>query len=282
AGLTLTSSLNPSTTNDDPTVTGTIVPPPAVAPTGTLTLKRGDTVIGTRDLSTGLSLSAILSDLAVGSYPITALYSGDARFRPETRTLTQVVTLPPFGMPMNLVANSTGGPVQVSWVGTQGVAHYEVWRAGGGAGWALLTTTANQSLIDSTASPSAAWIYKVRGISSEPGSTPSAFSNSDLASTYSFTDETITAASTRIKLAHLSQLRDAINAARIAAGLGLFPWSEPSPILVKAGHWNELKLALDAVRSNLGMPAAVYSAPHPATGVKVRGAIVTELRANVR
>lgn len=110
AGLTLTSAPNPSVVNTNATFTGTIVPPATATPTGTLTLKRGATVLASGDISVSPSVSATLNSLPLGTHTITALYSGDANFKSETKQIQHVVELPPFGAPSNLTALSTGGP----------------------------------------------------------------------------------------------------------------------------------------------------------------------------
>jgi hypothetical protein len=224
----------------------------------------------------------VLSGLAPGTHVITAVYSGDSRFSSSTKTLNQVVQLPPFGAPSQLVATSTGGPVTVSWLGTQGVDHYEIWRSGAGAGWALAGTSVNAAFLDAAASPSAAFLYKVRGISSTPGTGPSPYSNVDLAITFAFTDEELIAGTTRIRLAHLTELRAAAAAARAAAGVSPVPWAEPEPVTVKASHWDEVKTAVEQVRAILALPAGTYTAPLPAVGALVRTTHVTQLRANLR
>jgi Bacterial Ig-like domain (group 3)/FG-GAP-like repeat len=279
-GLELTSAPNPSTVNANATFTATVVPPDAPVPTGTLTLKRGDNVIATGDLADSLTVSATLNTLPAGTYNITALYSGDTHFRAETKKIKHVVELPPFGTPTNLSASSTGGPVMVTWTGTKGVEHYEVWRSGAGAGFALLTTTPNQSFFDATASPSAGWLYKVRGIPTG-GGTPSAFSNADLASTFTFTDETITIGVTKIRGTHVTELRNAVDSARVAAGLGVVAWTDPTPVVVKAIHLTQLRTALDQARAAAGMPPGSFTTT-PATGAKVKALDVTQLRAALR
>jgi hypothetical protein len=282
AGLTLVSSANPSTAPANVTITGTVVPPLTATPTGTLTLKKGETILGTRDLATSFSLSSVLSGLEPGTHVLTAFYSGDSRFSSSSKTLNQVVELPPFGAPSQLVATSTGGPVTVSWLGTQGVDHYEIWRSGAGAGWSLAGTSVNAAYLDAAASPSAAFLYKVRGISSTPGTGPSPYSNVDLAITFAFTDEELVAGTTRIRLAHLTELRDAVAAARASAGVSPITWAEATPVVVKASHWEELRTAVEQVRAVLALSLGTYAAPLPAIGGLVRTTHVLQLRANLR
>ena len=280
AGLDLTASPTPSNIDANVTFTGTVVPPPAVAPTGTLTLKRGETTLASGDLATSLSVAATLNTLPLGTHTITALYSGDTRFAPATRSLEHVVQLPPFGAPTKLTATSTGGTVTVTWTGSQGVSQYEVWRSGAGSGWTLIGTTPNMLFTDSTASPSTVWIYKARALPTG-GVTPSAFSNADLASTFSFTDPTVTAGTTRIRRDHLTELRTAVASARAAAGLTAASWAEANPTVVKASHYTEVRTALAQVRTALGMAAASYTSM-PSAGSLVRAAHVMETRTALR
>ncbi|MBV9494868.1 MAG: VCBS repeat-containing protein, partial [Acidobacteria bacterium] len=134
ASLSLDSSINPAPQGTPVTVTGTVAPPPAVAPTGTITLKRGTTILRSGSLTAGMTLQSTMSDLTPGTYAFTFEYSGDARFIAMTKTLQQIVTVPPFGPPPGLNAISYGGPVQLAWIATTNTDHYEVWR-NNGAGW---------------------------------------------------------------------------------------------------------------------------------------------------
>ncbi len=280
ASLDLSASPSPSVVDTNATFTGTVIPPPAVAPTGTLTLKRGATTLASGDLATSLSVSATLNTLPAGTHTITAFYSGDARFAPTTKSIRHVVQLPPFGAPAKLIATSNGGSVTVTWTGSQGVSQYEVWRSGAGSGWTLIGTTPNMLFTDSTASPSTVWIYKARALPTS-GVTPSAFSNVDLASTFSFTDATVTAGTTRIRRDHLTELRNAVASARVAAGLTAASWGEANPTVVKASHYTEVRTALAQVRTALGMATASYTSA-PSTGTLVRAAHVMETRTALR
>ncbi|HEY0160005.1 MAG TPA: FG-GAP-like repeat-containing protein [Thermoanaerobaculia bacterium] len=277
--LNLTSSPSPSVIDNPVTFTASIVAPSSPSPTGTLTLKHGDVTLGTRNLSASLTLSHALSSLPEGTHTLTATYSGDANFPAMTRHLQHVVELPPYGAPSNLSATSVGGLVTVTWVGTKDVFHYEVWRRGGGGPWTFIGASEEQSFLDATASPSAAWLYKVRGVPEGPGAeTP--FSNADLVSTFTFTDETLTAGASKIRRAHVTELRDAVNAARAAAGLAAAPWTDATPTIVKAIHFNELRTALEQARVAAGMSAGTYAVP--AVGSLVKALHVTQLRTALR
>lgn len=273
------SSQNPSTQGTAITVTGTVLSPPAVAATGTMTLKRGTTVLSSGNLAGGNTLQATMNDLLPGTYTFSFEYSGDSRFPPATKTFQQVVTTPPFGPPPGLNAISFGGPVQLAWYATSNTDHYEVWRSNG-AGWVFAGNAPGAAFTDNGAPPSSALLYKVRAVNG--GGTTSDFSAQELALTYAFTDGTLTPGVTIVKLAHLTELRSAANAVRAVASLGPMTWSEPSPPFIRASHLTELRIAIAAARSNLGLPPASYNDDPLVAGTKVKAIHVEQLRGAMR
>ncbi len=85
---TLTSSVNPTTYGQATTLTATVSPDTA---TGTVTFKDGATTIGAATLGHG-SGSLAISNLAVGSHSLTAVYGGDSNYAGSTsNTVTQTV-----------------------------------------------------------------------------------------------------------------------------------------------------------------------------------------------
>lgn len=284
-GLTLTSTPNPSVVDEGATFLSTVTPPPAVAPTGTVTLKRGDAVVTIIDLANTLSINKTLYSLPLGTHTFTATYSGDSRFAAVTRTITHVVDYGSFRTPTRVTATSIGGPVSISWAGSYGVTHYEVWRRTTGTNYALLGTTEVMSYTDTSASPSAAWLYQVRAVAiAAHGTTKSQFSVPDLASTFAFTDETVTPGVTIIRAVHLSQLRAATNAARALVGLQPVTWSNATPVYVAAHYLMEIREALIAVRANVGIAPATYTSTAEGLGYArvIRAHHVTETRAALR
>lgn len=277
--LNLTSSANPSTQGTPPTITGTVVSPPAVAPTGTLTLKQDTTTLISGDLNGGNTLQVTLEDLPPATYAISAEYSGDSRFVPSTKTLQQVVSTPPFGPPPGLNAISFGGPVQLAWYATANTDHYEVWR-NNGAGWAFVSNAPGASFTDSGAPSSSALLYKVRAIAGN--GTASGFSAVELALTYAFTDSTLTPGVTTVKLAHLSELRSAANAVRALAALGAMTWAEPSPQIIRASHVTELRTAIATARASLGLPVVSYTDASLVAGMTAKAVHYEQLRSAMR
>ncbi len=87
---TLTSSVNASTYNQSVTFTA-MVTATSGAPTGLVTFKDGASTLGTGTLSGGMA-SIMVSNLAVGTHSITAVYGGDTNFNGSgSSVLSQVV-----------------------------------------------------------------------------------------------------------------------------------------------------------------------------------------------
>lgn len=250
----MNTTANPANQGSTLTVTGTVVPPATATPSGTITLERGGSILGASDLATSLSIASSTNSLVPGNYEYKASYSGDSRFASSTATLLQVVQTPPFGPPPGLVANSFGGPVELTWIGTNGVDHYEIWR-NSGAGFALIGSTAETHYTDNLAPASSALLYKVRGIS--PSTVASEFSPVDLALTMAFTDEVLAIGNTPCKSAHVTELRSAVNKVRAVAGLPPATFGDTG--LVLASHVTELRTALDLARSALGLASVSYT-----------------------
>jgi autotransporter-associated beta strand protein len=90
---TLTSSINPSVFGQAVTFTATVAPvsPGTGTPTGTVTFKDGNNVLGTSTLTGGAAIFST-STLTVGMHAITATYNGDTALGPSTSAiLSQVV-----------------------------------------------------------------------------------------------------------------------------------------------------------------------------------------------
>ena len=100
-----------------------------------------------------------------------------------------------------------------------------------------------------------------------------------------FTDSSLTTGLTTIKRAHITELRDRIDAQRVRAGLALYNWTDPSLTAgvsrVRAQHIADLRTALAQTYSALSRPPPAYSGPAPGAGVSVMAIHIAELRAAV-
>ena len=193
-----------------------------------------------------------------------------------TKTGTSAtITVTTTGVPAALTATANSATqVSVTWNAVSGATSYEVFRATVHGSYSLLTTTGSTGILDAV-SANTTYLYRVRAI----GSSVSAFSSTDAATTVVFTDATLTSA-TAIKAAHVMELRTAVNAMRVAAGLGAATFTDASltGVAVKAVHLTELRNALDAARAAIGLTALSYTDPTLTAGVVAKTAHVTELR----
>ncbi|HYI08766.1 MAG TPA: VCBS repeat-containing protein [Thermoanaerobaculia bacterium] len=250
-------------------------------------------------LASASSVEVFLND-GTGAFPLQRTFSGyshgfavadlddnggpdlagsDQEATGHVRVLYNVCALPPFGAPANAVASGAGGVLRVTWEGTRGVDHYQIWcrtdvstrryvHVGNSVTWSFVHP-----------SPNAIYYCRVRGVS---GPALSPYSNSDLTSTFVFTDPALTPGVTRIKRVHLTQLRNAIAAMYTTMVFyGTPTWTEASPVTVKAAEWLEVKTALDTILSAAGLPPVSYTAPMPAAGAPVSGALIEQIRANL-
>jgi hypothetical protein len=92
--VALGSSVNPAVTGQAVTFTAkvAIVAPGAGAPSGTVTFKDGNVVLGTVAVDRGGTAMFATSFAAAGGHVITAVYNGDANFVGNSQTLTEQVT----------------------------------------------------------------------------------------------------------------------------------------------------------------------------------------------
>jgi Bacterial Ig-like domain (group 3) len=104
---TLTVAPNPATIGTAVTFKS-IVAGNGVAPTGTVTFFSGTTVLGAAALSGAGTATLTTSSLAVGSYPVTANYSGDADNSPSTSAIVNL-TVELIPTTTSLVVSSTIG-----------------------------------------------------------------------------------------------------------------------------------------------------------------------------
>jgi hypothetical protein len=104
ANITLTSSLNPSVYGTSVIFTAT-VPAPA---TGSVVFYDGNTALGTGTVANGVA-TLTTSSLAVGTHPVTAIYSGDVDYNSATSTMySQTVTAQTAALDFTLTLTSAG------------------------------------------------------------------------------------------------------------------------------------------------------------------------------
>ena len=171
-----------------------------------------------------------------------------------TITGSRGITVGP-ATPAGLVATATStSNVQLSWNASTGATQYEIVRTPG-----TTTVTAATTFNDTTVTPGTAYVYRVRALDSFARA--SQLSAPDVATTILFDDDPLVPAVTRIKAAHITQLRQAANALRTTAGLSAFAFTDSTlfNLYAKAIHLTELRTAIDEARATLGLPSMAYT-----------------------
>lgn len=99
-----------------------------------------------------------------------------------------------------------------------------------------------------------------------------------------FTDDPLVPMVTPVKLAHIMELRAAINAMRASASLPPLggDTSIGGGLPVRASHITALRTGLDEARAALGLPALVYTDATLSPGTRIKAAHVQELREGTR
>jgi hypothetical protein len=175
------------------------------------------------------------------------------------------------------------GQIDVSWAATGGADHYELSRKTTGAWSTVGGEISATSYSDTSVSSSTAYFYRVRAMNSQDEPI-SLYSNTDIALTVSFTDDPLTVGVTPAKATHFTELRQAIDLARVAAGLGNASWSSlSSGSTITAAHLTELRSNLNAAFGILGVLTPAYTDPTLTAGTTtIKRAHIAELRTALR
>lgn len=185
----------------------------------------------------------------------------------------------PAGTPI-VTATATGATsVSLVWTGSAG-GTYDVRRVttkSGNFGTGTLARVTGTSYVDSTAVAGTTYLYNIRDVGT------GAIGNSDYATTVVFTDDPIVPATTRIKAAHVTEMRTAVSAMRVAAQLQPATWTDPTltGLRIKAVHITELRTALSQALVSLGRYVE-FTDPSLGAGSLIRAAHVREVREAVK
>ena len=186
--------------------------------------------------------------------------------------------------PTGLSATAVGpNNINLVWTASTGVGlQYEIVRASStNPTYATIATVSATSFPDVVPSGSA-YVYKVRAIDTSSHVSP--FSTPDPATTMSFTDDPLVASVTPVKAVHLTEVRQAINLLREAAGLTDFTFADTNPggLTVQVLHLQQLRTALTGARAALGLPTAYTDPVLTQFSTPVRAVHFQELRAAVK
>jgi RHS repeat-associated protein len=201
-------------------------------------------------------------------------------------------TAPP---PSSLAAapSSGGGNVVLSWSAAAGATNYRIERKGATGAFVLAGTTASTTLTDTAASAGSAYLYRVCAANGQ-GQCTSAFSNIALGAAISFlTDPNITSSAedptgvnvTKVKVAHITELRTAVNSVRLLAGLSAAQWTNQTLTatvsVISADDVRDLRLKLGEALTALGIQTSNYDDQNLAgapNGTLIKKVHITQLR----
>jgi hypothetical protein len=248
----------------------TLSSPTTTPPTGTVTLYRGTDIVGSAPISNGVATIGAL--LPRGSYQYNAAFPGNDKYLLGQAAFTLTVVA---NAPVAIDARPLPGVIAIEAVVPEGTTAATMYRrVSGTPTWSPVASWSLASRIDNSALTRGV-LYDYRLDATVAGQ----LQQSNIDSTLLFTDPTLTAGSTTVKLAHFTELRDSINALRASAGLA--PVTMPAPFgpgtVIRAAHLTALRTAATQARNALQMVAVPFTDGTPA-GVRIKRDHLTELR----
>jgi len=217
----------------------------------------------------------VTTDVPAGGYDTTVQYGGDANNLAAT-TQTFLLVYNPPGKAAAVTAAGDAGTITVRWTPLASATGYVVYRkTTWGAPWQAWRNVGASTPF--TTDPAPAGTTRMYAVAAVTSGTTGPMSAGDLATTVAFTDATLAGA--RIKAAHVTELRSAVNALRAFAGLTPFAFAEgvASGGIVRLTHLSELRTAVSQARNAISMPMT-FTDP----AVTIRAVHFEELRNSVR
>jgi hypothetical protein len=182
--------------------------------------------------------------------------------------------------PSGVVAASTGtSSVTVEWNAVAGADQYEIWRSSGDAAFVKVGTTTSLTFANAGLSSGTTYLYRLKAVNASGHSSP--FSTLDWATTTVFADDPLTVRATTVKALHVTQLRSAVNAFRVAAGLTPLAADPEVAVGTVVGrqHVSALRNGLNDARVALGFTPLAFTDQEPIT---IRAVHLGELRDALR
>lgn len=248
----------------------------APTPTGSVELFRDGTSLGSTSLVSGVA--SFNTTQPRGSHDLTAIYSGDTNYLTSSVSFTINVLQ---NTSLAIDARGLDSWVSVAAVVPDGTTGTTMYRRVHGTGetWATVPSWTTAFQYDTgTFTRGVLYDYRldatVTGIGTQ---------QSNIDSTLLYTDPVLTPGSSKVLLAHFTELRDSINALRSAAGLSDFAFDgtfAPSAV-IRATHLTAMRTAVTEARTALGMITVTFSDNTP-SGVAVKKTHITELREATR
>jgi LmbE family N-acetylglucosaminyl deacetylase len=114
SAVNVTSNPNPSTPSVQVTFTATLSFSGEVLPTGTVTFKDGDTILGAGDLNSSAKATYSTSSLGIGNHSVTGIYNGDTNFAGSTSPEITQKVINSVPVPVSYGGGGGGGGVSMS------------------------------------------------------------------------------------------------------------------------------------------------------------------------
>lgn len=148
--------------------------------------------------------------------------------------------------------------------------------------YTLVASPTVSDFTDSGLTADTTYLYMVKAV--DGASTVGPPSNIDLATSILYINDPIIAGSTAIKAVHVTRLRTAVNAVRVAAGMAPATFTDAlaAGVLIKLVHISELRSNLNAARAAIGVPALQYTDPSLPAGTLVKASHIQVLRSGVK
>lgn len=200
----------------------------------------------------------------------------------STDSANATVTILP--KPVLTATASSTTTVNLTWTTSTGALSYDVFRRNGAGAFQQIHSMPNgTSYSDTGLTPNTTYVYKVIARGPSPGG---AESKPDVATTVAFTDPTLTRHGTPMRVEHITELRVAVNAVRVAAGLAETSFG-PAPVRdmteFSLTFVAALRQALDPARQALGLAPIVYTdSPLVPDATLLRIEHIQELRGGVQ
>ncbi len=238
--------------------------------TGTLSLFEGNTLLTSGPVG-GTGAANLQTTLARGSHNVRAVYSGDANFNSATLDFTLHVVP---DTPLWIDARALASNVQIVYVLPEGASVSQLYRREGAGAWAPVAFDPDSGIDPAVLQRGVVYEYYLAVNLSGGG-----VQTSNIDGALLFTDDPLVVLATTVKRAHFTELRDAINLMRTAAGLPAFEFDAAftNDSIIRASHMTGLRTAVSEARSALGMSAATFT--HAiAAGAIIRATDIEELR----
>ena len=197
----------------------------------------------------------------------------------------------PMAAPANLIAATfSNARVDVSWSAVPNAHHYQLERAsviGESNFQPINANVVGTTYQDTTVTNGNAYIYRVKAADAANNLSP--VSNVDVATAITFDDDPfpVPPTFTMVKAQHIVQLRTAINALRITAGLTAASWTQtinpaqPGTVTIMAIDVEELRIKLDDALGIFNLPTGGYT-DASLSNKQILKTHITELRSRVK